>query len=219
MPLAMPEVHTLVLFAAASLALTAVPGPAVLYIVARSVEGGRPAGFASVLGISIGGLVHTAFAAVGLSALLASSATAFAVVKWFGVAYLVWLGVQRIFFARDEEEIAAAATSEPLSRVFWQGALVDTLNPKVALFFLAFLPQFVDPARGAAWAQILVLGLVFAAAGLCTDGIYALLSGTASDWLRRRNESRAFRRAQRYVSGGIYLALGAASAASGSGKD
>lgn len=96
---------------------------------------------------------------------------------------------------------------------------MDVLNPKVALFFLAFLPQFVDPSRGPAWAQVLVLGLTFVAVGLCTDGLYALLSGTAASWLRARAGSRAFRRGRRYASGGIYLALGAASAASGSGKD
>lgn len=215
-----PDAHTLVLFAAASLALTVVPGPAVLYIVARGVEGGRSAGLVSVLGVGVGGLVHTAFAAVGLSALLASSATAFAVVKWLGVAYLVWLGLSRLL-GGDDGDAATVSTAETrdLRRVFWQGALLDTLNPKVALFFLAFLPQFVDPSRGTAWAQILVLGLVFVAAGLCTDGIYALLSGTASDWLRRNTESRGFRRGQRYVSGGIYLVLGAASAVSGPGKN
>lgn len=217
----MPDASTLAVFAAASLALTLVPGPAVFYIVARGVEGGRPAGFVSVLGITTGGLLHTAFAAVGLSAILASSATAFSIVKWLGAAYLVYLGLRRIFApdATAGENTSLSTGPEPLPRIFWQAVLVDLLNPKVALFFLAFLPQFVDPSLGPAWAQILALGLTFAAIGLCTDGLYALLSGTAADWLRRKSGNASFRRLQRYFSGGVYLALGAGAAASGSGKD
>jgi threonine/homoserine/homoserine lactone efflux protein len=214
----MPDATTYGLFVVASLALTLVPGPAVLYIVARSVEGGRPAGLVSVLGIGAGGFVHVAFAALGLSALLVSSAAAFAVVKWLGVAYLIYLGIGRLL-ARDEEEAAVSVGNEPLTRVFSQGVIVNVLNPKTALFFLAYLPQFVDPSRGAVTAQIALLGTTFVVLALCTDGLYALLSGTAADWLKRRNESPGFRRAGRYVSGSVYLALGAATAISGSGKD
>ena len=216
----MPDLSTFIIFAAASLALTLVPGPAVLYIVARGVEGGRPASLVSVLGVTTGGVLHTAFAAVGLSAILASSATAFAVVKWVGVAYLVYLGLRRIR-APDEggENTSHPVESEPLTRIFRQAVLVDLLNPKVALFFLAFLPQFVDPSRGAAWTQILALGLTFAAVGLLTDSLYALVSGSAADWLKRKSDSASFRRGQRYLSGGVYLALGAGAAVSGSGKD
>lgn len=214
----MPDATTYGLFVAASLALTLVPGPAVLYIVARSVEGGRPAGLASVLGIGAGGFVHVAFAALGLSAILVSSAAAFAVVKWVGVAYLIYLGIARLL-ARDEEDAAVTIGNEPLARVFSQGVIVNVLNPKTALFFLAFLPQFVGPSRGAVTAQIALLGTTFVVLALCTDGLYALLSGTAADWLRRRNESLGLRRAGRYVSGSVYLALGAATAISGSGKD
>jgi threonine/homoserine/homoserine lactone efflux protein len=214
----LPDATTYGLFVAASLALTLVPGPAVLYIVARSVEGGRPAGLISVLGIGAGGFVHVAFAALGLSALLVSSAVAFAVVKWLGVAYLIYLGIGR-FLARDEETADVKVGDEPLARVFSQGVVVNVLNPKTALFFLAFLPQFVDPSRGAVTAQIALLGTTFVVIALFTDGLYALLSGTAADWLRRRNESPGFRRAGRYLSGSVYLALGAATAISGSGKD
>ena len=214
----MPDATTYGLFVAASLVLTLVPGPAVLYIVARSVEGGRPAGLVSVLGIGAGGFVHVAFAALGLSALLVSSATAFAVVKWLGVAYLIYLGIGR-FLARKGEDVAVTVGDEPLTRAFSQGMIVSVLNPKTALFFLAFLPQFVDPSRGAVTAQIALLGTTFVVIALCTDGLYALLSGTAADWLRRRNESPGFRRAGRYLSGSVYLALGAATAISGSGKD
>jgi threonine/homoserine/homoserine lactone efflux protein len=211
-----PDAATFGLFVAAALALLLVPGPAVFYIVACGVEGGRVAGLVSCLGVEVGILAHAAFAAVGLSAVPASSATAFAVVKWLGAAYLIWLGLKRQL-GRDEEDAPAAVEPEPLSRLFSQGVIVQVLNPKVALFFLAFLPQFVDSSRGDAWMQILVLGATLAVLGLLTDGLYALLGGTASAALRRRGGR--FRRVQRYVSGGIYLALGAASAASGSGKD
>jgi threonine/homoserine/homoserine lactone efflux protein len=214
----MPDSTTYGFFVLASLALTLVPGPAVLYIVARSVEGGRPAGLISVLGIGAGGFVHVAFAALGLSALLVSSAAAFAVVKWLGVAYLIYLGIGR-FLARDEQDAAVTVGDEPLTRVFSQGVIVNVLNPKTALFFLAFLPQFVDPSRGAVTAQIAMLGTTFVVIALFTDGLYALLSGTAADWLRRRNKSPGFRHAGRYLSGSVYLALGAATAISGSGKD
>jgi threonine/homoserine/homoserine lactone efflux protein len=209
-----PDASTFALFVVAALVLLIVPGPSVLYIVARSVEGGRTAGLVSVLGVQTGALVHIAFAALGLSAILASSAVAFSVVKWLGAAYLVWLGLRRIF-GRDDEEDEVAVEPERLSRVFSQGVIVNTLNPKTALFFLAFLPQFVDPARSAAWVQILLLGATFVILALCSDGLYALLSGTAGGWLRRRMKSADFRRGQRYVSGGVLIALGAVAAASG----
>jgi threonine/homoserine/homoserine lactone efflux protein len=214
----MPDASTFALFVAAALVLLIVPGPSVLYIVARSVEGGRTAGFVSVLGVQTGALVHIAFATLGLSAILASSAVAFSVVKWLGAAYLIWLGLKRIF-GRDDDEDDVAVEPERLSRVFLQGVIVNTLNPKTALFFLAFLPQFVDPARGAAWTQILFLGANFVILALCSDGLYALLSGTAGGWLRRRMKDAAIKRGQRYVSGGVLIALGAVAAASGSGKD
>jgi len=213
----MPDLTTFGLFVVAALALLLVPGPSVLYIVARSVDGGRTAGLVSMLGIELGALVHVAFAAVGLSAILASSAAAFTTVKWLGAAYLVYLGLRRVLSHDDEGPVSVEP--ERLSRVLSQGVIVNVLNPKTALFFLAFLPQFVDPALGPVWAQVAVLGLVFVALASFTDGVYALLAGTAADWLRRKNESRAFRRGQRYVSGGVYLALGAAAAASGSGKE
>ncbi len=214
----MPDAPTFALFVAAALALLLVPGPAVFYVVARSVEGGRVTGLVSVLGVELGTLVHVVFAAIGLSAVLVSSATAFSVVKWLGAAYLVYLGLQHILAREgDEEGELPTGGAERLPRVFTQSVLIQVLNPKVALFFLAFLPQFVDPSRGAAWTQVAVLGATLAVLGLLTDGLYALLGGTAAGWLRRR--SPGFHRGERYVSGGMYLALGAVAAASGSGKD
>ncbi len=217
----MPDATTYGLFAAAALALLLVPGPAVFYVVARSVEGGRTTGLVSVLGVELGTLVHVVFAAIGLSAVLVSSATAFSVVKWLGAAYLVYLGLQHLLArdgGEDEGELPAGGGGR-LPRVFTQSVLVQVLNPKVALFFLAFLPQFVDSSRGAAWTQIIVLGATVAILGLFTDGLYALAGGTAADWLKRRSAGAGLRRVRRYVSGGIYLALGAATAVSGSGKD
>jgi threonine/homoserine/homoserine lactone efflux protein len=210
----MPDASTLALFVVAALVLLVVPGPSVLYIVARSIEGGRTAGLVSVLGVQTGALVHIAFATLGLSAILASSALAFSVVKWLGAIYLVWLGLKRIF-GPDEGENEIAVEPARLSRVFSQGVIVNTLNPKTALFFLAFLPQFVDPTRGAAWTQILLLGATFVILALCSDGLYALLSGTAGGWLRRKVKGASFTRGQRLVSGGILIALGAVAAVSG----
>lgn len=212
----MPDATTYGLFVAASLALLLVPGPAVFYVIARGIEGGRPAGLVSCLGIEAGTLLHAAFAAVGLSAIVASSAAAFTIVKWVGAAYLVYLGLKKIF-GNDEGDETVEVEREPLGRVFVQGVLVQVLNPKVALFFLAFLPQFVDPSRGPVWAQILLLGATLGAIGFFTDGLYALLGGTTGGWLKRRGTG--LRRTGRYLSGGVYLALGAASAATGSGKD
>jgi threonine/homoserine/homoserine lactone efflux protein len=210
----MPEAHAYVLFVAAALALLLVPGPAVVYVVARSVSGGRLTGLVSVLGIELGTLTHVVFAAAGLSAIVASSVVAFSVVKWLGAAYLVYLGLRQIFGRGGEnEDTESSDTEDDRFRVFYQSVLVQILNPKVALFFLAFLPQFVDPSRGAAWTQIVVLGATLAFLGLFTDGLYALLGGTAGDWIRKRGGS--LRRAGRYVTGGIYITLGAVAAVSG----
>src|SRR5215213_8415294 len=208
----MLDASTFSFFVAAALVLLIVPGPSVLYIVARSVEGGRKAGLVSVLGVQTGALVHIAFAALGISAILASSALAFSVVKWLGAAYLVWLGLRRIFGREEAEDVAVEP--ERLSRVFSQGVVVNTFNPKTALFFLALLPQFVDLSRSAAWIQILLLGATFVALALCSDGLYALLSGTASGWLQRKVKGTAFRRGQRFFSGGVLIALGAVAAVS-----
>jgi threonine/homoserine/homoserine lactone efflux protein len=209
----MPDISTFALFVAAALALLLVPGPAVIYVVARSVEGGRLTGLVSVLGVELGTLMHVVFAAAGLSAIVVSSAAAFSVVKWLGAAYLVWLGLRQILGRDGGNELSPSGGGENRFRVFSQSVLVQVLNPKVALFFLAFLPQFVDPSRGAAWTQVVVLGATLAFLGLFTDGLYALLGGTAGDWVRNKN--LGLRRAGRYVTGGVYIALGAVAAISG----
>jgi threonine/homoserine/homoserine lactone efflux protein len=209
-----PSSSSLLLFVSAALLLLVIPGPAVFYIVGRSIGHGRGAGLVSALGISVGTLVHTAAAAVGLSALLMSSAMAFSAVKYLGAAYLIYLGVQKI--RRDESfVIEGDAPRVKLSRIFAQGIVVNVLNPKSALFFFAFLPQFVDPARGPVVPQILFLGTLFAVMGLTGDSIWALTSGTVAGLFRRNPRAM---RTQRYVSGGILISLGVATAFAGPGK-
>jgi threonine/homoserine/homoserine lactone efflux protein len=205
----MPDASTFLLFAAASLAFLAIPGPSVFYIVTRSLAQGRRAGVTSMLGVQAGGLVHVVAAAVGVSALIASSATAFTIVKYAGAAYLVLLGIRKLL-ARDAEE----PDPEPrgpvtMRRLFWQGMVVNILNPKTALFFLAFLPQFVDPDAGMPALQIAFLGVLFGALGLVTDSLWALAAGTAGGLLRG---SRRFLQTQRYVAGSVYVGLGVVTA-------
>jgi len=204
-----PDAGTFAVFAAASLALAVVPGPAVLYIVAQSVQGGRRAGVVSAFGVSTGGMFHVAAAVVGLSAVLAASAEAFTVVKLVGAAYLVYLGI-RTLLSRDDR-IAGRDAEPTLASTYRRGVIVNILNPKTALFVLAFLPQFVDP-DGSTRGQLAVLGLLFVAIALTTDLIWALVAGTAGAVLRR---SRAFLRLQRYVSGTIFVGLGALAATTG----
>ena len=206
------DTSTLALFAVASLALLVVPGPAVLYIVTRSIDQGRTAGFVSTLGIHVGTLVHIAAAALGLSALVVSSALAFNTIKYLGAAYLIWLGIRKIM-GRDDESGQSQVKTRQLSRIFYQGILVNILNPKTALFFLAFLPQFVDVSKGRVGLQILTLGVAFMLLGMCSDGLYALVASSAGSWLRG---NARFARFQRYFSGGIFVTLGVAAALSGS---
>jgi threonine/homoserine/homoserine lactone efflux protein len=196
-------------FTLAALALAIVPGPAVLYIVAQSVQGGRRAGVVSALGVSTGGLVHVAAAVIGLSAVLAASATAFTIVKLAGAVYLVWLGIRTLL---SKDDAIAGRRAEPtLGRTYRQGVVVNVLNPKTALFFLAFLPQFVDP-DGSTRGQLALLGVTFVLIALTTDLIWALVAGTAGAVLK---QSRTFLRVQRYVSGTIFVGLGALAATAG----
>jgi threonine/homoserine/homoserine lactone efflux protein len=209
-----PDASTLAVFVAAALALLLVPGPAVLYIVARSIDQGRSAGLVSVLGVHLGSLVHVAAAAIGISSLIVSSAVAFSAVKYAGAAYLIYLGV-RALVARQEPADVVEVRAEPLGKLLGQGAVVNILNPKTALFFLAFLPQFVDPDAGYVALQLTFFGLLFVALGLVTDSLYALAAGTAGDLLRSH---RLFLGARRWVSGTVFIGLGLATALSGSRK-
>jgi threonine/homoserine/homoserine lactone efflux protein len=195
----------------ATLALVLAPGPAVLFIITRGVNQGRRAGLASAAGIATGGLVHVAGAALGLSALLASSAVAFSLVKYLGAAYLIYLGIRTLLTA-PELAHSVAAERHGLHRLYAQGIVVQAFNPKVALFFLAFLPQFIDPHRGSVAMQSLLLGAMFILIGLCTDSTYALLAGTLGGWLRQQ---RAFAAVQRYVAGVVFVGLGLTTAFTG----
>lgn len=207
----MPDPSTLALFVVAALALLLVPGPSVLYIVARSLHQGRRAGLVSALGVQTGGLIHVLAATVGVSALVLSSALLFSAVKVLGAVYLVYLGV-RTLLAREEIQGPDLPAPRRLSRVFWQGALVNALNPKTALFFLAFLPQFVNPGRGPVALQTLSLGALFLLLATLSDGTYALLAGTVG---KRLQGNRTFARRQKYVTGGVYIALGIGTATAG----
>jgi threonine/homoserine/homoserine lactone efflux protein len=202
------------LFLLATLVLLVVPGPAVMFIVARSVDQGLRAGIASTLGIAVGTLFHVAASGLGLSALLVSSADAFRVWKLAGAVYLIWLGVRR-WRERDVEAPGAAPPRAPLGRLFRQGVWVNVLNPKTAAFFFAFLPQFVDASRGNVAAQAVFLGLVFVALGVLSDGAWAMTAGWAASRLRGNARFLAWRRR---VTGGTYVALGLAAALSGNGR-
>jgi threonine/homoserine/homoserine lactone efflux protein len=204
----MPTLPTLTLYVAAAAVVLVIPGPAVLYIVSQGVRHGRRAAITAVLGVHTGTLVQVIAAIAGLSWVLASSSLAFAVVKYAGAAYLIYLGVRKLL-DKDETPVLEAAPAKSRARLFREGAVVNILNPKLALFFLAFLPQFVDPARGAIPVQVAVFGLIFVLLGLCTDGAFALLAGTVGPWLRR---STRFLRGERYVVGGTFIGLGVVAA-------
>ena len=208
--LTLPEWTSLGLFAVAALVLLLTPGPAVLYIVTRSIDQGWRAGLVSVLGVHVGTLAHIFAAAAGLSALLAVSATAFGVVKYLGAAYLIYIGVRRL---RDRESrmIREGGAPTRLRRAFVDGVVVNVLNPKTGLFFLAFLPQFVTEARGHVGEQIVALGVVFVLLGAVTDSLYALTAGSAARWLRGQPR---FLAGERWVTGGLYISLGLAAALS-----
>jgi len=204
----MIHLPNLPVFLLAALILLLTPGPAVLYIIARGMDQGRLAGFVSVLSIEAGNSIHVLAATLGLSAVLMSSALAFSVVKYLGAAYLIYLGIRRLL-ARDENHEIAHLKHQSLRRIYSQGVLVAALNPKTALFFLAFLPQFVDPSVGSVTLQFLTLGGLFILMAVVTDSMYALLASTAGGWLKR---NRTFLRADRYLVGSVYIGLGVTAA-------
>ena len=203
MELVLPGAQNLALFATAAFVILIVPGPVVLFLAGQAVARGRGAALFSVIGVHAATLAHVAAAALGLSAALA-----FAIVKYAGAAYLIWLGIKKLK-GGDEAEAAVLPTARSHARLLRDGFLVNLLNPKTALFFLAFLPQFVEPSQGGVASQIVVLGLVFTALGILTDGSYALLMGSLSEKLRR---SRLYARLERKVSGTLLIGLGLSAA-------
>lgn len=199
----MPDFNSLVSFAIASVALLVIPGPAVIYIVNRSVANGRSIGLASVLGLELGTFMHVLAATVGLSAILATSESAFNIVKYLGASYLVLVGLRTI--SRQAQTMSTSASSMTKVQAFRQGFIINTLNPKIALFFLSFLPQFIDPDKSSNALQSLMLGAVFVACGFITDGVYAL---TASSLRETLVKGKALPFIQRYVAGVVFVLLG-----------
>ena len=210
----MLDTSRLTLFFITAFVILVTPGPAVLYIIARSVDQGRLAGIVSTLGVGFGTMFHVAAAALGISALMATSAVAFSVLKYLGAAYLIYLGIRKLM-ERDPDAGQRVRVPESLGRIFWQGVVVNVLNPKTALFFLAFLPQFIDVPRGHATLQMILLGLLFVVMGIFSDGVWALFAGSAGSWLKNH---LGFLRAQRYFSGSVFIALGVIMAVSGQNR-
>ena len=170
------------IFIVASLALLIIPGPAVLFIIARSLEQGRLAGFVSTLGITLASVVHIIFAALGLSALILQSAIMFNIVKYLGAVYLIYLGIKTLF-SQNKPVGQVEIKQLELREMFWQGFIVNMLNPKTAIFFLAFLPQFVDPANGSVPVQFIILGIIFIVLAISSDSLYAMAAGSAKNLL------------------------------------
>lgn len=204
----MPDGSTLLLFVGASLALLVIPGPAVIFVVTRSLDQGRAAGIVSVLGVETGTFAYALAAAAGLTGLVAASETGFTIVKYGGAAYLIYLGVRKLLEREDAKDSASGARS----RLFLRGLVVQLLNPKIAIFFLAFLPQFVNPYRRPLALQTLILGTMFTLLAVLSDGAYVLLAGAVGGWLRTGQRARHL---LGRLSGGVYIGLGVAAAVSG----
>ena len=209
----MPDAAHLIAFAVAATTIALIPGPGILYVLARSLGGGRNEGLRSTAGTGIGGLVHVAAAAAGLSAIIATSATAFTVVKYLGAAYLIWLG-RKALFRRSHEapSVAAGGTAPTTSNALRQGVLTEVLNPKTALFFLTFLPQFCQPENGPVAVQVLVLGAVSVGLNTLIDVAVAFAAGGIS---RRLRERPTMWRRQQVATGSILIGLGAYAALAG----
>ena len=199
----MPDVHSLVLFFAAGLALNFTPGPDMLYVAARASSDGRAAGIVSAIGIGVGTLVHIALVALGLAALLAAVPVAYLAVRVAGATYLIFLGVRALRSAATEETIHLRPAS--LAVVFRQGVITNVFNPKVALFFLAFLPQFVDQSRGNPAVQVVALGLLFDTTGTLVNlGVATISSTAAAHWQRNRRAGLMLHR----ITGALFVGLG-----------
>jgi RhtB (resistance to homoserine/threonine) family protein len=194
---------SLLLFLTASLALNLAPGPDMLYVSTRSLSQGRRAGVISALGIAAGSVVHTILIASGLAALLHAVPIAYDIVRYAGAAYLIWLGVQALRTKRDAMSTMHVVRADEWA-IFRQGMITNLLNPKVALFFLAFLPQFTDPARGAVPLQVIVLGCLFNLSGTIVNISVAWLTSSAGQLLKAARFARAFR----WVTGGVFIGLG-----------
>ena len=193
------------LFAFASLVLNITPGNDMLYVATRSASQGVKAGIVSALGIAGGCIVHLLAAVIGLSAIIANSAVAFSIIKYMGAAYLVYLGIKSLLSKQNKFNLNDKIEKKPLSKLFWQGVFTNVLNPKVALFFLAFLPQFIHPEKGNAALQILLLGLWFNFSGTIVNIIVAMLFGKLGNWLA---DKQTFIKWQNKITGLLLVGLG-----------
>jgi threonine/homoserine/homoserine lactone efflux protein len=203
-----PSPTTFGLFILTALALLAIPGPAVLYVVSRSIDQGRSAGIASVAGITTGTVVHVALAAVGLSSLVLASKVAFDGVRYAGAAYLIFLGIRRLITRRTADGVQSAP---PRTRrdLYTQGVVVNLTNPKTIVFIFAFIPQFVDVGAGHVWLQVIALGVTFATLGFLSDSCYAFVAGSIADRLRG---TPVIARIERWFGGTVLIGLGVAAA-------
>jgi threonine/homoserine/homoserine lactone efflux protein len=201
----MPSTETLLVFTAAALLMNISPGPSNFYVMSRSVAQGPRGGIVAVIGLAVGSLVHVAAAALGISALFHYFPAAFGVVKLLGAAYLIYLGIQYLRGGTRGRPTGPGPETRPHGRIFTESILVEVLNPKTALFFLAFLPQFVDVGRGPPAPQLLVLGLIVTISALPCDLFVAWVSGSAA---RAIAGNARFARIQEYVSGSILVGLG-----------
>lgn len=200
-----PDFENIMFFLAAASILILIPGPSVLYIMARSIEQGYKAGIVSVLGIAVGSLVHIAGAAIGISSILLTSATAFSVVKYLGAIYLIYLGVKKLLEKTPIQQPLGVTKNKGLHKIFYDGIIVNTFNPKTAIFFFSFLPQFINVDKGGNASQILFLGILFTIFAVLSDVLYVLLSVKISKWLVG---SKKYLRRQKNIIGSIYIALG-----------
>lgn len=211
------DTTTVLLFSVSAFALIVVPGPAVFYIIARSVAQGPVAGVVSALGIGLGATVHVAAAALGVSAVIMASTTAFTALKLVGAAYLIYLGIRALRERGDDSALRSVTSSHGWVRIFADGVVVNVFNPKVALFFVAFLPQFVDPVAGSVPAQMVILGGLFVLIGIASDAVYAILASSIAR--RLRTSGRTTARWRRWFSGSVYIALGVGTALVGTGDE
>lgn len=204
------DFSTIWLFIVAAATLLIIPGPAVFYIMARSIDQGKKAGLVSVLGVSLGGAVHVLAGAIGVSAILMTSATAFTIVKYLGAAYLIYLGCKTLFSASDSTTSdIPKSPRKKLLKIFYESALVEVMNPKTALFFLAFFPQFISPSAGSVSVQFLLLGAIFIILAFISDGLYAFLAASIR---KRVVGSNASSKLLNRITGYLYIALGVFSA-------
>ena len=206
------ELSSFIIFLSAAFFVLVVPGPAVIYITTRSLDQGTKAGIVSTIGIAFGSLLHVAFAAFGLSAILVTSAYAFTVVKFVGATYLIYLGITKLL-SKTKVSFEKEKAQKSHSKMFVEGLLVNLLNPKTALFFFSFLPQFADAANGSIALQIFILGMIFVLMGLVSDSLYAIVAGTFQKYISSHPKILNI---QKYVTGSVYILLGTATALSGS---